>query len=82
MIRIDSELEKADLPKAELDINEHWFSIVFHRKLKFINLNDEKFDVVDYHLNSKQRAIIEFCWKEAKSRTEIFDFLKMVNSTL
>ena len=82
LLRIDSELEKADLPKAELDINEHWFSIVFHRKLKFPILNDEKYDVVHYHLNSKQRAIIEFCWKKEKSRKEIFDFIKMVNSTL
>ena len=82
LLRIDSELEKADLPKAELDINEHWFSIVFHRKLKFPILNDEKYDVVDYHLNSKQRAIIEFCWKKEKSRKEIFDFIKMFNSTL
>ena len=82
LLRIDSELEKADLPKAELDINEHWFSIVFHRKLKFPILNDEKYDVLHYHLNSKQRAIIEFCWKKEKSRKEIFDFIKMFNSTL
>lgn len=82
LLRIDSELEQAGQPKAELEINEHWFSIIFKRKPKTINLNEKKYDVLDYHLSQKQKDVLEFCSKEEKSRTEIFEFLEMANSTL
>lgn len=82
LLRIDSELEKSGLEKAEFDINEHWFSITFHRKVKTINLNDKKYDVLDLYLDSKKKSILEFCWTEEKSRSKIFDFLKISNSTL
>lgn len=82
LLRIDSELEKARLPKAEFEINDHWFSIIFKRKSRAINLNDKKFDSLDYQLNTKQKAILEFCIQEAKSRVEIFGALNMVNNTM
>lgn len=82
LLRIDSELEKAGLPQAEFEINDHWFSIIFKRKSRAINLNDKKCDSADYQLNTKQKVILEFCVQEAKSRVEIFGVLNMVNNTM
>ncbi len=80
LLRIDSELEKAGLPKAEFEINDHWFSIIFKRKVRLIDLNDKKYDV-DSPLSSKQLGILGFLEKE-RSRQEIFEFLGIANTTL
>lgn len=45
-------------------------------------MNDKKYDVSDYNLSGKQINILEFCRNGAKSRKEIFEYLKMANSTL
>lgn len=81
LLRIDSELEKADLPKAELEINEYWFSIVFYRKTKTIDLNDKKYDTVKFKLNTKQLSILKFCKEFSRSRSEIFDLLGITNTS-
>ena len=81
LIRIDSELEKAGLPKVELEINEYWFSIVFKRKRKVIDLIDKKNVIIDIKLNRKQKSILKFCISKEKSRKEIFEHIEMINST-
>lgn len=82
ILRINKELEEADLPKAEFDVNEYWFTIIFKRKSKTIDLNDEKYDVIDHHLNEKQKSILNFCLNNKRSRAEIFEHLEMSNSSV
>jgi ATP-dependent DNA helicase RecG len=72
LLRIDSELEKAGLPKAELEINEHWFSIIFKRM-------HEQSDVVEHLIQSEK--ILKYCSEKPRSRAEIFEFLQMSNET-
>jgi ATP-dependent DNA helicase RecG len=76
LIRIDDELEKAGLPNAELEISEHWFSIIFKRKYK---IAVEKEAVVELLKQSKN--ILIYCSETPRSRTEIFEYLKMSNET-
>jgi ATP-dependent DNA helicase RecG len=76
LLRIDSELEKAGLPKAELEISEHWFSIVFKRMFK---LADKPISVIG-HLKQSEK-ILNFCSEKSRSRAEIFKFLQLSNET-
>lgn len=75
LLRIDSELEKAGLPKAELEINEHWFSIIFKRMYKVINE-----DGILEHLKQSEN-ILRYCSEKSRSRAEIFEFLQLSNET-
>ncbi|MEX1190990.1 MAG: ATP-binding protein [Brumimicrobium sp.] len=82
LLRIDSELEKAGLPKAELEINEHWFSIIFKRMPKASDFDESWSDFDgEVNLSEQDEEILRFCGKNPKSRSEIFDFLKMSNET-
>lgn len=76
ILRINKELEKADLPKAEFDVNEYWFTIIFKRTKVFTKdvLKGDWFSVTE-------SAILEYCRPEYRSRAEIFEFLNMSNET-
>jgi len=80
LLRIDSELEKAGLPKAEFEINDHWFSIIFKRKYKIVDEEQQNsFDGLN--LSEQGENILSYCSETPRSRTEIFDFLQMSNET-
>lgn len=82
LLRIDSELEQAGQPKAELEISEHWFSIIFKRKPKIADI-DESWSNFDgsISLNEQGEKILFYCSNKPKSRAEIFKFLELSNET-
>jgi ATP-dependent DNA helicase RecG len=65
LLRIDSEIEKAGLPKVEFDINDNWFSIIFKREVKKIELPK-----LDFVLLVRDLLILEAC-RLPKSRLEV-----------
>lgn len=87
LLRIDSELKKAGLPKAELEINEHWFSIVFSRT-RSVQMGEAEMGEVEigervpkHSLSDIQNKILLFCIPKPRSRAEIFNEIGMSNET-
>lgn len=80
ILRINSALENAGLPKAEFDISEHWFSIVFKRQPKIGNIVEESRSSF-YGSENISEKILKYCSEKPRSRAEIFDFLQMSNET-
>ena len=77
LLRIDSELENAGLPKAELEISEHWFSIVFKRKGK--KIETVELPKLDFVFDMNDLKILRFCMV-AKPRKEVLvNLLKITN---
>ncbi|MEX1002491.1 MAG: ATP-binding protein [Crocinitomicaceae bacterium] len=76
ILRINNELKEAGLPKAEFDINDHWFTIIFKRK-KVSRIKSE----VKEKLSKNEKAILSFCADEPKSRVDIFEELGISNET-
>jgi ATP-dependent DNA helicase RecG len=77
LLRIDNALKDAGLPKAEFEISEHWFSIIFKRKNK-----ESQIDIADTdNLTEQDLKVLNFCISEPRSRSSLFDFLKMSNET-
>jgi ATP-dependent DNA helicase RecG len=76
ILRINKELEKADLPKAEFDVNEHWFTIIFKRKKAISSTSspDETF------LSEQDKKVLGFCLKP-KKREEVLSHIGFVNQT-
>ncbi|AEA42074.1 ATP-binding protein [Fluviicola taffensis] len=78
LLRIDSELEKAGLPKAEFEINDHWFSIVFKRQSKSGIIEENRSFYDSENLGEK---ILKYCSEKPRSRAEIFQFIGIANNT-
>lgn len=74
LLRIDSELKKAGLPKIEFDVNEYWFEIIFRRqKINKVSKNE------DIDLISRDVSILELCLTPKYRKEVLVDLLGVSN---
>jgi ATP-dependent DNA helicase RecG len=75
IFRINEALEQAGLPKAEFEISEYWFSIIFKRK----KTNKSELNLInDFILSNSQKQILLYCL-EPKKREEVLNHIGFVN---
>ena len=80
LLRIDEELIAADLPKAEFEISNNWFSIIFKRKAKRVDETYSSFDG-EVHISERSMTVLKFCSEKPRSRSEILEHLGLTNDT-
>ncbi len=81
LLRIDSELENAGLPKAELEITEHWFSIIFKRKTKVVDEEWSNFDgseSLSESISEQDKKVLTYCL-EPKTREDLLTHIGFAN---